>query len=74
MVWHTQGSDKSLTMVFLIKKMRDTFNLKDYKILMVVDRIDLESQLVETAHLAGEKVWTVSKKEEGLHAAERKKF
>ena len=62
-VWHTQGSGKSLTMVFLIKKMRDTFDLKDYKILMVVDRIDLESQLEETAHLAGEKVWTVSKKE-----------
>jgi len=62
-VWHTQGSGKSLTMVFLIKKMRDTFHLKDYKILMVVDRIDLESQLEETAHLAGEKVWTVSKKE-----------
>jgi type I restriction enzyme R subunit len=62
-VWHTQGSGKSLTMVFLIKKMRDTFQLKDYKILMVVDRIDLESQLEETAHLAGEKVWTVSKKE-----------
>lgn len=62
-VWHTQGSGKSLTMVFLIKKMRATFNLKDYKILMVVDRIDLENQLEETAHLAGEKVWTVSKKE-----------
>jgi type I restriction enzyme R subunit len=61
-VWHTQGSGKSLTMVFLIKKMRDTFQLKDYKILMVVDRIDLESQLEETAHLTGEKVWTVSKK------------
>lgn len=62
-VWHTQGSGKSLTMVFLIRKMRDTFDLKDYKILMVVDRIDLESQLEETAHLAGEKVWTVSRKE-----------
>lgn len=69
-VWHTQGSGKSLTMVFLIKKMRDTFDLKDYKILMVVDRIDLESQLEETAHLAGEKVWTVSKKE-GRAAAGR---
>ncbi len=61
-IWHTQGSGKSLTMVFLIKKMRTTFDLKNYKILMVVDRIDLEDQLEETAHLAGEKVWTVSKK------------
>jgi type I restriction enzyme R subunit len=72
-VWHTQGSGKSLTMVFLIKKMRDTFQLKDYKILMVVDRIDLESQLEETAHLAGEKVWTVSKKEgRASHGREEK--
>jgi len=61
-IWHTQGSGKSLTMVFLIKKMRTTFDLKNYKILMVVDRIDLEDQLEDTAHLAGEKVWTVSKK------------
>jgi len=61
-IWHTQGSGKSLTMVFLIKKMRATFELKNYKILMVVDRIDLEDQLEETAHLAGEKVWTVSRK------------
>jgi len=61
-VWHTQGSGKSLMMVFLIKKMRATFDLKNYKVLMVVDRIDLEDQLEATAHLAGEKVWTVSKK------------
>lgn len=64
-IWHTQGSGKSLTMVFLVKKMRATFGLNDYKILMVVDRIDLESQLEETAHLAGEKVWTVSRKSGG---------
>jgi type I restriction enzyme R subunit len=64
-IWHTQGSGKSLTMVFLVKKMRATFNLSNYKILMVVDRIDLEEQLEETAHLAGEKVWTVSKKAGG---------
>ena len=64
-VWHTQGSGKSLSMVFLVKKMRATFNLNNYKILMVVDRLDLESQLEETAHLAGEKVWTVSRKSGG---------
>src|SRR5680860_1232422 len=40
---------------------------------MVVDRIDLESQLEETAHLAGEKVWTVSKKEgRAAHGREEK--
>lgn len=50
-IWHTQGSGKSLTMAFLVRKMRSTFDLKDYKILMVVDRIDLEDQLTETAEL-----------------------
>jgi type I restriction enzyme R subunit len=50
-IWHTQGSGKSLTMAFLVRKMRSTFDLRDYKILMVVDRIDLEDQLTETAEL-----------------------
>lgn len=50
-IWHTQGSGKSLTMAFLVRKMRSTFDLKDYKIVMVVDRIDLEDQLTETAEL-----------------------
>lgn len=61
-IWHTQGSGKSLTMVFLVKKMRTEFNLRDYKILMVVDRIDLENQLSETADLTDERVNEVSEK------------
>jgi len=55
-VWHTQGSGKSLTMVFLIKKMKTETELKNYKILLVVDRIDLEDQLGGTAVLTGSKV------------------
>ena len=55
-VWHTQGSGKSLTMVFLVKKMRDSDDLKDYKIIMVNDRNDLEDQLSETAGNTGESV------------------
>lgn len=55
-IWHTQGSGKSLTMVFLVKKLRDTDDLKDYKIIMINDRTDLEDQLSETATLTGESV------------------
>lgn len=55
-VWHTQGSGKSLTMVFLVKKLRDSEDLKDYKIIMVNDRNDLEDQLSETAGNTGESV------------------
>ncbi len=55
-VWHTQGSGKSLTMVFLVRKLRRCEDLKDYKVLMVIDRIDLEDQLGNTAALTDEKV------------------
>jgi type I restriction enzyme R subunit len=55
-VWHTQGSGKSLTMVFLVRKMRSCDDLKDYKIIFINDRTDLEDQLSETAGLTGETV------------------
>lgn len=58
-VWHTQGSGKSLTMVFAIRKLRRCDDLKDYKILLVNDRIDLEEQLGKTATLTGETVTTI---------------
>jgi type I restriction enzyme R subunit len=58
-IWHTQGSGKSLTMVFAIRKLRRCDDLKDYKILLVNDRIDLEEQLGKTATLTGETVTTI---------------
>jgi type I restriction enzyme R subunit len=59
-IWHTQGSGKSLTMVFLVRKMRDTNDLKDYKIIMVNDRTDLEDQLSDTAAITGESVTIIA--------------
>ena len=59
-VWHTQGSGKSLTMVFLVRKMRSQEDLKDYKVLMVNDRKDLDKQLGETAALTGETVYRIT--------------
>ncbi len=53
-VWHTQGSGKSLTMVFLVRKLRSQEDLKDYKVIMMVDRKDLEKQLSATARLTNE--------------------
>lgn len=55
-VWHTQGSGKSLTMVFLVRKLRRHPELKSYKVLMVNDRSDLEEQLTNTAALIGDTV------------------
>lgn len=59
-IWHTQGSGKSLTMVFLVRKLRRMESLKDYKVLMVNDRRDLEEQLTKTAGLTGESVMEIS--------------
>jgi type I restriction enzyme R subunit len=55
-IWHTQGSGKSLTMVMLIRKLRTVEALKAFKVLLVNDRIDLEEQLGETALLTNEKI------------------
>jgi type I restriction enzyme R subunit len=55
-VWHTQGSGKSLTMVFVARMIRAASDLEDFKILLVNDRIDLEEQLAGTAKLIGGKV------------------
>lgn len=55
-VWHTQGSGKSLTMVFLARMLRASRDLSDHKIVLVNDRTDLEDQLADTATLIGGKV------------------
>lgn len=55
-VWHTQGSGKSLTMVFLARMLRASSDLNDYKIVLVNDRQGLEEQLSETAKLIGARV------------------
>ncbi|MBL8943389.1 MAG: HsdR family type I site-specific deoxyribonuclease, partial [Myxococcales bacterium] len=53
-IWHTQGSGKSLTMVFLVRRMRCDPALRRFKIVFVTDRKDLQSQLAASADLAGE--------------------
>ena len=47
-VWHTQGSGKSLTMVMLAVKMRRDPELKQYKLVFVTDRTQLDGQLSKT--------------------------
>lgn len=45
LIWHTQGSGKSLTMVFAAYKLRRQPALKNPTVLIVVDRRDLKTQL-----------------------------
>jgi len=61
-IWHTQGSGKSFSMVFLVRKMRTLPDLKSFKVVMVTDRINLEGQLKGTAALTGETVYRAENK------------
>lgn len=47
-IWHTQGSGKSLTMVILAEMIALSKKIKNPKIILVTDRIDLNSQITET--------------------------
>lgn len=42
-IWHTQGSGKSLTMVWLAKWIRE--NIKDSRVLIITDRTELDKQI-----------------------------
>jgi type I restriction enzyme R subunit len=53
-IWHTQGSGKSLTMVYLVRKLRTIPELRRFKVVIVTDRTDLEKQLSDTAALTNE--------------------
>jgi len=58
-VWHTQGSGKSLTMVFVARMLRASGDLNDLKIVLINDRADLEEQLAATATLIGGRVTVI---------------
>ncbi len=47
-VWHTQGSGKSLTMVYMSMKLRRLPEAKNPTLVMVTDRKDLDRQLTDT--------------------------
>jgi len=56
-IWHTQGSGKSLTMVFLAQKIRRDAVLRDYKLVFLTDRSQLDEQLTGTfRRVQGERV------------------
>jgi type I restriction enzyme R subunit len=44
-IWHTQGSGKSLTMLYTAYKLRQNERLKDPTVYIVVDRKDLREQI-----------------------------
>jgi type I restriction enzyme R subunit len=66
-IWHTQGSGKSLSMVFLVRKLRTDPALRRFKVVVITDRKQLQDQLSATADLSGDTV-EVAKNTEKLKA------
>jgi type I restriction enzyme R subunit len=52
-IWHTQGSGKSLTMMFMVREMYRHPSLSKWKVVFVTDRTQLEQQLSETSQSVG---------------------
>ncbi len=52
-IWHTQGSGKSLTMMFMVREMKLLPKLLSWKVIFVTDRTQLEEQLGETGQSVG---------------------
>ena len=69
LIWHFQGSGKSLLMVFAAQKLRKATELKSPTIIVLVDRIDLDTQISGTFNAADvpniEKTDKITKKPEG---------
>jgi len=53
-VWHTQGSGKSLTMVMLAKALTLAPDILTPKVILVTDRIDLDDQICNTFRACGQ--------------------
>jgi type I restriction enzyme R subunit len=52
-IWHTQGSGKSLTMVMLAQAIAMEPSIKNPKIILVTDRTDLDNQITGTFRKCG---------------------
>ena len=70
-LWHTTGSGKSFTMVLLCKALLLHPDLKESRIIVVTDRIDLEKQLAGTFLSGGAFGSLIAAKKEGEKARAR---
>ena len=55
-IWHTQGSGKSLTMVMLAQAIALDKTIRNPKIILVTDRTDLDRQISETFRKCGKSI------------------
>ncbi|MBN1274233.1 MAG: HsdR family type I site-specific deoxyribonuclease [Candidatus Aminicenantes bacterium] len=54
-IWHTQGSGKSLTMVWLAKWIRE--HVKDARVLLITDRTELDEQIEKVFNGVSENIY-----------------
>ncbi|GAA9061403.1 HsdR family type I site-specific deoxyribonuclease [Helicobacter pylori] len=72
-IWHTQGSGKSLTMVWLTKWLRR--NIQKARVLIVTDRRELDAQIQGVFEGIGEAIYRADSKKDLLSALfENKEF
>ena len=57
-IWHTQGSGKSLTMVWLAKWIRE--HQTDARVLLITDRTELDEQIEGVFNGVNEKIYRTS--------------
>ncbi|MYH83319.1 HsdR family type I site-specific deoxyribonuclease [Candidatus Poribacteria bacterium] len=63
-IWHTQGSGKSLTMVWLAKWIRE--NIPDARVLIITDRIELDEQIKAVFSRTDDNVYHTSSRDDLL--------
>ncbi|HBS05157.1 MAG TPA: restriction endonuclease subunit R, partial [Leptospiraceae bacterium] len=66
-IWHTTGSGKSLTMVMLAKSLALEPSIKNPKVILVTDRVDLDTQIWRTFKACGK---TPVQADSGRHLVE----
>lgn len=68
-IWHTQGSGKSLTMVWLSKWIRE--NIKDSRVLIITDRTELDEQIEKVFRGVNEDIYRTSDGADLVHILNR---
>lgn len=56
-IWHTQGSGKSLTMVWLAKWIREALVGTNPRVLLITDRTELDEQIEKVFHGVNESIY-----------------
>jgi type I restriction enzyme R subunit len=69
-IWHTQGSGKSLTMVWLAKWIRE--NIADARVLLLTDRTELDEQIEKVFKGVDEQIFRVKSARELLDELNKK--